>query len=168
MHVDAAPVPQTAPQTSRNNIMHGRVIQQNDDPLRHPVIRRLAAAVPSSKRTVSKLVCPVTGIVMEGNNEPVALPNGYVYGSLAVYGGLLDWNGRQADASAGGRATATATAATADSPNAAMSSPSSLSSPSSPSSPSSRSPDRGLTTRILCPCTGDAFSMDQVRKLFIV
>jgi hypothetical protein len=149
--------------------MHGRVIQQNDDPLRHPVIRRLAAAVPSSKRTVSKLVCPVTGIVMEGNNEPVALPNGYVYGSLAVYGGLLDWNGgRQADASAGGRATAatataaTATAATADSPNAAMSSPSSL------SSPSSRSPDRGLATRILCPCTGDSFSMDQVRKLFIV
>ena len=142
--------------------MHGRVIQQNDDPLRHPVIKRLAAAVPSSKRTVSKLVCPVTGIVMEGNNEPVALPNGYVYGSLAVYGGLLDWNGgRQADASAGARATATATAtaATADSPNAAM---------SSLSSPSSRSPDRGLATRILCPCTGDSFSMDQVRKLFIV
>ena len=90
--------------------------------------------MPSSKRTVSKLVCPVTGIVMEGNNQPVALPNGYVYGSLAVYDGLLDWNGgegRDADA--------------ADDESA---------------QPTSK--------RIQCPCTGDTFSLDQVRKLFIV
>ena len=117
------------------HIMHGRVNQQNDDPLRHPVIQKLAATVPSSKRTVSKLVCPVTGIVMEGNNQPVALPNGYVYGSLAVYDGLLDWNAGD-DARDAEPTTATAKSAT--------------------------------TKRIQCPCTGDTFSMDEVRKLFIV
>lgn len=130
---------ETPPTTSnqplpQQNIMHGRVNQQNDDPLRHPVIQKLAATVPFSKRTVSKLVCPVTGIVMEGNNQPVVLPNGYVYGSLAVYEGLLsDWN----DADNAGDAGA-----------------------------GDDGPSR--STRIQCPCTGDTFSMDQVRKLFIV
>ena len=124
------------------HIMQGRVNQQNDDPLRHPVIQKLAATVPSSKRTVSKLVCPVTGIVMEGNNQPVALPNGYVYGSLAVYDGLLDWNdARDAEpATTATTATTTATTTTAT----------------------------ATATRIQCPCTGDTFSMDEVRKLFIV
>ncbi len=169
MDVDSA----QASQPSRSNIMHGRVIQQNDDPLRHPVIKRLAAAVPSSKRTVSKLVCPVTSIVMEGNNEPVALPNGYVYGSLAVYGGLLDSNTDEKDGD--GQGAPSGTAMTATEPAVDVASVSSVARDSNrvanhgddtrrmPRRPSDR-----LAKQILCPCTGDAYSIDLVRKLYVV
>lgn len=183
MNVDATP----APQTNRNNIMHGRVIQHNDDPLRHPAIKRLAATVPSSKRTVSKLVCPVTGIVMEGNNEPVALPNGYVYGSLAVYGGLLDYNGDAEDGgghigASAGQTTVATTLATTEPVGTGTGVSNNISNTHDDTShasgtrttrvrstaPHRPTPSDRLAKQILCPCTGDAFSMDQVRKLFIV
>lgn len=61
-----------------------------DNPLRHPRIHKMAVSLPSAKRTVSKLVCPVTGMIMEGANAPMVLPNGYVYGKLALEGGYLE------------------------------------------------------------------------------
>lgn len=61
-----------------------------DNPLRHPVVHMMATALPYAKRTVSKLVCPVTGMIMEGANAPMVLPNGYVYGQLALDGGFLE------------------------------------------------------------------------------
>jgi hypothetical protein len=147
------------PAPMQQKVMHGRVNQQNDDPLRHPVIHALAASVPFSKRTVSKLVCPVTAIVMEGNNQPVVLPNGYVYGSLAVYEGLLDWNG-DGDGGVGrdghgGEDSRSRAARTHRAQNALA---------EAGGAPSASEPAK----KIQCPCTGDIFSVDQVRRLYIV
>ena len=61
-----------------------------DNPLRHPLVHKMAMSLPCAKRTVSKLVCPVTGMIMEGTNAPMVLPNGYVYGNLALQGGFLE------------------------------------------------------------------------------
>ena len=58
--------------------MQGQGGQNN--PLRHPILRSLATRVPFSKRTMSKLVCAVSGSIMEGSNTPWVLPSGYVYG----------------------------------------------------------------------------------------
>jgi hypothetical protein len=57
-----------------------------NNPLSHPVVLRMASGVPYSKRTVSRLVCPITGMIMEGANAPMVLPNGYVYGRLGLFG----------------------------------------------------------------------------------
>ena len=61
-----------------------------NNPLSHPVVLRMASGVPYSKRTVSRLVCPITGMIMEGANAPMVLPNGYVYGRLGLFGGEND------------------------------------------------------------------------------
>jgi macrophage erythroblast attacher len=44
----------------------------------------LAADLPLAHHTTSKLVCGVTGALMDANNPPMALPNGHVYGQTAL------------------------------------------------------------------------------------
>lgn len=99
-----------------------------DNPLRHPVVHKMAMSLPYAKRTVSKLVCPVTGMIMEGANAPMVLPNGYVYGNMALEGGLLEY--RQGISGDDLKAT--------------------------------------KTSKIQCPCTGDIFTRDDVRRAYIV
>lgn len=40
----------------------------------------LANSLPYSHCAQSRLVCPISGEVMNENNPPMVLPNGYVYG----------------------------------------------------------------------------------------
>jgi macrophage erythroblast attacher len=65
------------------------------NPLGHPALCRIAERLPYSKRTVSKLVCPITGKIMEGSNAPLVLPNGYVYGEDAIRAGFLSLDNAQ-------------------------------------------------------------------------
>ena len=54
------------------------------DPLADPLLGRLAAGLPHSKHVHSRLVCPITQQVMNEDNPPAALPNGYVYSRVAL------------------------------------------------------------------------------------
>ena len=58
------------------------------DPLRHPPIRRLAEGLPYAKHVRSKLLCRVTGKLMDDDNPPMVLPNGQCYSRLALDQGL--------------------------------------------------------------------------------
>jgi len=49
------------------------------DPLSQEGFRRLAAQLPFSKQHHSKLVCYITKELMDSENPPLVLPNGYVY-----------------------------------------------------------------------------------------
>jgi macrophage erythroblast attacher len=55
-----------------------------EDPLHLPEMKALAAGLPWAKHVTSKLVCSVTLGVMDDNNPPWVLPNGYVYSQRAL------------------------------------------------------------------------------------
>ena len=55
-----------------------------DDPLSNPTFKRLAMTLPHTKRQTTRLVCRVTGQVMDEDNPPMLLPNGYVYSKKGV------------------------------------------------------------------------------------
>ncbi|CAK9142941.1 unnamed protein product [Ilex paraguariensis] len=50
-----------------------------EDPLSQESFRKLAQPLPFSKQHHSKLVCYITKEVMDTENPPLVLPNGYVY-----------------------------------------------------------------------------------------
>lgn len=54
-----------------------------EDPLHLDSFRSLATPLPFSKHLHSKLVCHLTRELMNEDNPPMVLPNGYVY-SLKV------------------------------------------------------------------------------------
>jgi macrophage erythroblast attacher len=54
------------------------------DPLQLPTFQRLAAGLPSAKRTLSRLVCALSGEVMSEHNPPMVLPGGDVYSEAAL------------------------------------------------------------------------------------
>lgn len=49
-----------------------------------PPLRSLAQSLPVAQRTHSRLVCRMTGALMDDKNPPMALPNGYVYSRNAL------------------------------------------------------------------------------------
>ncbi|WOL03457.1 macrophage erythroblast attacher [Canna indica] len=55
-----------------------------EDPLSHEGFRRLAEPLPFSKQNNSKLVCYITKELMDHENPPLVLPNGYVYSTKAL------------------------------------------------------------------------------------
>uniref|UniRef100_A0A061RF38 Macrophage erythroblast attacher-like n=1 Tax=Tetraselmis sp. GSL018 TaxID=582737 RepID=A0A061RF38_9CHLO len=55
-----------------------------EDPLSLPEFRALAEGLPFAKHGQSKLVCSVTKRMMDENNPPWVMPNGYVYSEQAV------------------------------------------------------------------------------------
>ncbi|GAB4836511.1 hypothetical protein Ancab_001423 [Ancistrocladus abbreviatus] len=55
-----------------------------DDPLSQESFRKLASPLPFSKQHHSKLVCYITKELMDTENPPMVLPNGYVYSSKAL------------------------------------------------------------------------------------
>ncbi|PSC75906.1 macrophage erythroblast attacher [Micractinium conductrix] len=55
-----------------------------EDPLHLPAFRTLAAGLPFAKHVHSKLICAITGEIMDEHNPPAALPNGYVYSQRAL------------------------------------------------------------------------------------
>lgn len=52
-----------------------------EDPLSQEIIRNLAEPLPFAKHIHSKLVCFITKELMNEDNPPLVLPNGYVYSS---------------------------------------------------------------------------------------
>ncbi|RXH94351.1 hypothetical protein DVH24_024035 [Malus domestica] len=55
-----------------------------EDPLSQEGFRKLALPLPYSKQHHSKLVCYITKELMDTENPPQVLPNGYVYSSKAL------------------------------------------------------------------------------------
>lgn len=55
-----------------------------DDPLCHPEFLALARGLPLSKHIHSSWVCPISKALMDENNPPVVLPNGFVYSRAAM------------------------------------------------------------------------------------
>lgn len=55
-----------------------------EDPLSQDAFRKLASQLPYSKQHNSKLVCFISKELMDSENPPLVLPNGYVYSSKAL------------------------------------------------------------------------------------
>ncbi|XP_002968172.2 protein MAEA homolog [Selaginella moellendorffii] len=55
-----------------------------EDPLSQENIRKLAEPLPYAKHIHSKLVCYITKELMDEDNPPLVLPNGYVYSKKAL------------------------------------------------------------------------------------
>ncbi|KAK4480463.1 hypothetical protein RD792_013536 [Penstemon davidsonii] len=55
-----------------------------EDPLSQEGFRKLALPLPYSKQHHSKLVCYITKELMDADNPPLVLPNGYVYSTKAL------------------------------------------------------------------------------------
>ncbi|EPS71206.1 hypothetical protein M569_03553, partial [Genlisea aurea] len=55
-----------------------------EDPLSQEGFRELSNPLPFSKQHHSKLVCYISKAVMDSENPPLVLPNGYVYSSKAL------------------------------------------------------------------------------------
>ncbi|KAL7148020.1 hypothetical protein ABFS83_06G150400 [Erythranthe nasuta] len=56
----------------------------NEDPLSQEGFRTLAMPLPFSKQHHSKLVCYISKELMDCDNPPLVLPNGYVYSTRAL------------------------------------------------------------------------------------
>lgn len=56
-----------------------------EDPLSQESFRKLALPLPYSKQHHSKLVCYITKELMDTENPPLVLPNGYVYSTKVGY-----------------------------------------------------------------------------------
>lgn len=67
--------PRTAPDTAGFSA---------DDPLCQKEYLAIARGLPFSKHIHSSWVCPITKALMDENNPPVVLPNGYVYSRGAM------------------------------------------------------------------------------------
>uniref|UniRef100_A0A5B6ZZY1 Macrophage erythroblast attacher n=1 Tax=Davidia involucrata TaxID=16924 RepID=A0A5B6ZZY1_DAVIN len=55
-----------------------------EDPLSQESFRKLALPLPFSKQHHSKIVCYITKELMDTENPPLVLPNGYVYSTKAL------------------------------------------------------------------------------------
>jgi macrophage erythroblast attacher len=53
-------------------------------PLGEPELGSLAAALPTARHSRTRLLCRLTGAVLDESNPPLALPNGRVYSRRAV------------------------------------------------------------------------------------
>mmetsp|Transcript_27305 Transcript_27305/g.43851 ORF Transcript_27305/g.43851 Transcript_27305/m.43851 type:complete len:389 (-) Transcript_27305:170-1336(-) len=53
-------------------------------PVCHPILSQIAVMLPYANRRNSTLVCTMTGEIMNENNAPMALPNGYVYATVPL------------------------------------------------------------------------------------
>ncbi|KAK9070499.1 hypothetical protein SSX86_010901 [Deinandra increscens subsp. villosa] len=65
-----------------------------EDPLSQESFRKLAMPLPFSKQHHSKLVCYITKELMDTENPPLVLPNGYVYSTKAVEEMAANNNGK--------------------------------------------------------------------------
>jgi macrophage erythroblast attacher len=65
-------------------IRGGRGDEPSDDPLDSRPFWELAQGLPHSKHARTRLLCPITKLVMSEDNPPVALPNGRCYSRSAL------------------------------------------------------------------------------------
>lgn len=64
-----------------------------DCPVCSPALNTLAQSLPYSHCSQSRLVCYISGEPLNEHNHPLMLPNGYVYGELALKQMAADNNG---------------------------------------------------------------------------
>lgn len=63
-----------------------------DCPVCSRSLNKLAQPLPMAHCANSRLVCKISGDVMNENNPPMMLPNGYVYGyNVRGWGRVLGW-----------------------------------------------------------------------------
>ncbi|KAK9798944.1 hypothetical protein WJX73_006713 [Symbiochloris irregularis] len=77
IHLQAGLSAMKTPHSYRNNA-------SKEDPMHHEAFQRLAEGLPRAKHVHSKLVCHVTGQMMDEHNLPMVMPNGTVYSEAAV------------------------------------------------------------------------------------
>ncbi|XP_043217556.1 E3 ubiquitin-protein transferase MAEA-like isoform X1 [Amphibalanus amphitrite] len=65
-----------------------------DCPVCQPPLNELARPLPFSHCTQSRLLCALSGKPIDEHNPPMVLPNGNVYGRLALQGLAADMKGR--------------------------------------------------------------------------
>ncbi|XP_035830758.1 protein MAEA homolog [Helianthus annuus] len=65
-----------------------------EDPLPQESFQKLAMPLPFSKQHHSKLVCYITEELMDTENPPLVLPNGYVYSTKALKEMATNNNGK--------------------------------------------------------------------------
>ena len=58
--------------------------RNNECPVCHPALNKLAMALPFAHCSQSKLICNISGKALDENNRPMMLPNGFVYGEHAL------------------------------------------------------------------------------------
>jgi len=73
MHLQAGLVALKNPQS-----FHGPAVSP-EDPMAVPAFREMAKDLPFAKHVHSRLLCHITGEVMDEDNPPMVFPNGYVY-----------------------------------------------------------------------------------------
>jgi macrophage erythroblast attacher len=67
-----------------SNCFEKKLSKSHSCPICNPILQKMAAAVPSTHKIVSSLICRITGEIMDEHNPPVALPNGQVYSLKAL------------------------------------------------------------------------------------
>ncbi|KAG8177877.1 hypothetical protein JTE90_004271 [Oedothorax gibbosus] len=65
-----------------------------DCPVCSPALNQLAQNLPYSHCSQSRLVCHISGDPLNEHNHPLMLPNGYVYGEVALKQMALENNGK--------------------------------------------------------------------------
>ncbi len=58
--------------------------RNNECPVCHPALNKLAIPLPFAHCSQSRLICQISGKPLNENNRPMMLPNGFVYGELAL------------------------------------------------------------------------------------
>ncbi|OTF75096.1 macrophage erythroblast attacher-like protein, partial [Euroglyphus maynei] len=58
--------------------------RNNECPVCSDGLNKLAASLPCAHCSQSRLVCFISGEPMNENNQPLMLPNGYVYGEKSL------------------------------------------------------------------------------------
>lgn len=67
-----------------NATLPGDAPRSRADPLRLPTFATLATVLPRAKHSNSQLICAMSHEIMDEDNAPLVLPNGYVYGERAL------------------------------------------------------------------------------------
>lgn len=65
-----------------------------EDPMRYPECQQLAYKLPRTKRTRSRVICPITKKIMDEDNPPLVLGNGRVYSREAMEAMARENNGK--------------------------------------------------------------------------
>ena len=66
------------------HVPRGSVNASREDPLHVAAYQRMSDALPFAKHTHSKLICHISHAIMDEDNPPMVLPNGFVYGRDAM------------------------------------------------------------------------------------
>lgn len=79
---------------NENLALNGNKTRNPDCPVCSPLLNKLAASLPCAHCSQSRLICAISGLPLNEHNQPLVLPNGYVYGSEALKKMAAENNGK--------------------------------------------------------------------------